>query len=96
METASVSELKAKLSAYLKVVKAGEEVIITDRGKAVARVVPITRSGPTPVELDEMIKAGIIRPAKRKYSPEFWKHPRAEDPEGYVLKALLEEREEGR
>jgi len=95
METAGVAELKAKLSRYLERVKAGEEVIVTERGKAIARVVPFTRNGPTPAEYEEMIRAGIIRPArKRGLPPDFWDRM-PEDPEGSVLKALLEEREEG-
>lgn len=95
MATAGISELKASLSEYLKRVKAGEEVIVTERGKAVARLVPYTRSGPTPAELEAMIRAGLIRPPRKKLGPEFWDLPRPADPEGYVLKALLEEREEG-
>jgi prevent-host-death family protein len=96
MRTAAVSELKARLSDYLKHVKAGEEVIVTERGKAIARVVPFTRSGPTPAEREEMIRAGLLIPAKRKgLPPDFWDRPRAQDPEGSVLKALLQEREEG-
>jgi prevent-host-death family protein len=95
VETAAVSELKAKLSDYLKRVRAGEEVIVTERGKAIARVVPFTRSGPTPAEYDEMVRAGIIRPAKNPLGPEFLDAPRAQDPEGWALKALLEEREQG-
>jgi prevent-host-death family protein len=94
METAAVSELKAKLSGYLKRVKAGEEVIITERGKAIARVVPFTRSGPSPAEYEEMIRAGIIRPAKKPLGPEFLDAPRASLPDGWALKALQEDRED--
>ena len=54
---ASVVELKARLSEYLRLVKAGHEVVVTERGVPVARVVPldaaerdkalsIVRSGP--------------------------------------------------
>ena len=95
MATASIAELKAKLSAYLDVVKSGEEVIVTERGHAIARVVPFTRSGPTPAEMEEMIRSGQIIPPKKKLPADFWTRPRAKDPEGAVLKALLKEREEG-
>lgn len=44
MKTAAVSELKARLSKYLNRVKAGEEVLITDRGNPVARLLPISRA----------------------------------------------------
>ena len=34
-----IKELKNQLSRYLSLVKEGEEVIITDRGKAIARII---------------------------------------------------------
>ncbi|MBX9811048.1 MAG: type II toxin-antitoxin system prevent-host-death family antitoxin [Burkholderiales bacterium] len=36
----SVRELKSRLSEYLRKVVAGEEVVVTSHGKAVARLVP--------------------------------------------------------
>jgi prevent-host-death family protein len=91
-----VSNLRAGLSGYLKRVKAGEEVIITERGKAIARVIPFAQGGPTPAEYEEMVKAGIIRPARKKLPRDFWDRPVVPDPEGLALKALLQEREENR
>lgn len=41
MDTAAVSRLKARLSEYLAKVKAGEEVVVTERGRPVARIVPV-------------------------------------------------------
>lgn len=40
VETMSVAEAKARFSAVLAAVEAGEEIVITRRGKAVARLVP--------------------------------------------------------
>ena len=37
MRTATVSKLKASLSEYLRQVKAGEEVLVTERGRPIAR-----------------------------------------------------------
>lgn len=99
MRPAAISELKASLSEYLQHVKSGEEVIVTERGKAIARLVPYTSSGPIPAEETELIRAGLLRPPRKqpdeKFLDEFWKLPRPADPEGSVRKALLEEREEG-
>ena len=36
----SASRLKAKLGAYLRLVRGGREIVITDRGHPVARLVP--------------------------------------------------------
>ena len=42
MKTASISEAKNRLSAYVDLARAGESVTITDRGTPVARLVPIS------------------------------------------------------
>jgi len=96
MKTAAVSKLKAYLSEYLNQVKAGNEVLITDRGKPVARLMPISPTKAPRESLARMEKQGLIRLGSGKLPKDFWTMPRAEDPEGLVLKALLEEREEGR
>jgi prevent-host-death family protein len=96
MKTAGVSELKARLSEYLDQVKAGMEVLITDRGKPVARLVPILRSKDLKEPLTRMEKQGLIRLGSGKLPKDFWRMDRPDDPRGLVLKALLEEREAGR
>ena len=41
IKTASISELKAKLSAFLDIVRQGNEVLVTDRGRLIARLAPV-------------------------------------------------------
>jgi prevent-host-death family protein len=43
METFSLAQAKARLSEVLDRVEAGEEVVITRRGRAVARVEPVSK-----------------------------------------------------
>jgi hypothetical protein len=43
-----------------------------------------------------MEKQGLIKLGSGKLPKGFWVMPRAEDPKGLVLSALLEERKEGR
>lgn len=93
--SANIAELKASLSAYLKHIDHGEEVVITRRGKPIARIVPLAANGSTPEELADLIKSGQIRPPRQKLPEDFWDTPRVQDPEGIALKALLEERETG-
>ena len=97
MKTAKVSELKASLSKYVAHVKSGEEVIVTERGKPVAKLVPIPQNEDPEMErMRELERKGLVTLGTGVIPDDFWDLPRAEDPEGLVLKALLEEREEGR
>lgn len=96
MRTAAVSKLKASLSEYLKRVKAGEEVLVTEHGKPVARLVPVERAEAIPENLLDLEKKGLIKIGSGKLPKDFWAMPRPTDPKGTALKALLKEREEGR
>jgi prevent-host-death family protein len=44
MERADVAQLKARLSDYLARVQHGEEVLVLQRGKPIARIIPIDHS----------------------------------------------------
>jgi prevent-host-death family protein len=50
MKAVKVSELEAGLSKYLAKVKRGEQVVVTERGKSVAKLVPLP---PRPEGMDE-------------------------------------------
>ena len=39
MNTAGIKDIKNNLSRYLAQVKAGEEIVITERGKPIARII---------------------------------------------------------
>lgn len=93
---AGVAELKAKLSEYLARVKAGEEVVVTERGRPVARLVPIeARAGEERERLLAMERAGEIRIGPREMPRDFWEMPRPKDVGGGVRSAVAEEREAG-
>jgi prevent-host-death family protein len=96
MKTAAISEIKARLSEYLDRVKAGEEVLITDRGKPVARLSPLPKTRSFGTALLFLEKQGLIRLGSGRLPNNIGKMPRPKDDAGLVLKALLEERETGR
>ncbi|MGF1668719.1 MAG: type II toxin-antitoxin system Phd/YefM family antitoxin [Acidimicrobiia bacterium] len=62
---AGVRELRDHLSRYLDAVRDGQEVTVTDHGKAVARLVPLDR----PRTLDRLIAEGLITPARAAKQP---------------------------
>jgi len=58
MRTVSSSELRARLGRYLKFVRRGETIVITNRGRAVAWL--------TPPALEEVkADASTVKPASR-------------------------------
>lgn len=102
MESAGIAELKARLSEYLSRVKAGEEVLVTDRGRPVARLVPagtdVGGSSGNEAEqrrLRAMEREGLIRLGSGRLPDGFFEKRRPEDREASLREAVLEEREEG-
>lgn len=95
MKTVTVSKLKASLSEYLRQVKAGEEVLVTERGRPIAKLAPAVSSHTLPEHLVEMEKQGLIKLGAEKLPKGFWEMPRPKDPKGLVVKAVMREREEG-
>ena len=91
-----MSKLKASLSEFLRRVKAGEEVLVTERGRPVARLVPVRAPRALPEHLLDMQREGLVKIGSGKLPKGFWRMPRPKDPKGLVVKALLEERAEGR
>lgn len=97
MKKAAIAELKASLSRFLAGVKVGEEVLITERGRPIARIVPVTRPGDEEDQrLRRMEVEGLIRIGSRRLPKAFWELPRPDDPDGSVRRTLLQERLEGR
>jgi prevent-host-death family protein len=54
-----VRELRGRLSDYLARVREGQEVVVTERGMAVARIVPIEGGR----ALDKAVAEGLVSPA---------------------------------
>ena len=95
MRTVNVAELKNKLSAYLGYAKAGETVVVRDRNRPIAKLVPFVAEGRTEDEM-ELIAKGLMKPREKEPNwEEFDKLPLA-DAKGFsVVQALIEERNEG-
>lgn len=68
MQTVGVRELRNGLSRFLAVVRSGSTVTITDHGRPVARIVPVT----TPTPLERLVAEGVVQPAtqRRRSLPE--------------------------
>ena len=65
--TVGVRELKAQLSRYIRQVKAGATLVITDRGQPVGRMVPLGMTIET--RQRELIEIGIAAWSGRRLLP---------------------------
>ena len=95
MQTTTVSQLKMSLSAYLRQVKAGEEVVITEHGRPIARLLPLASPEPLPEYLKDLEEKGLLKRGEKSLPKDFWDLPRPSDPQAVVRSAVLREREEG-
>lgn len=99
--TIGVADLKAHLSAYLDQVRAGQELVISDHGRPVARLVPVTTvgeaadAGADEARTQRLVRAGVLAPASSPVPEALLEAPRRKRNAG-VLEALLREREDGR
>ena len=60
-------ELKSKLSEYLRRVKAGETIIVTERGKTIGQIVPVKPS--LEKRLKGLVESGLAEWNGQKYQP---------------------------
>jgi len=95
MKKAGVAELKKSLSEYLAAVKAGGEVLVTERGHPIARLVPVPARTGTPAQIRQLVRSGLVRPPHKRLDEDFWRLPRPMDRDAAVLNALLAERKKG-
>lgn len=98
MTRVAITELKAKLSEYLAAVRAGEEIIVTDRGRPVARIGPVEGEPGVESRVRALIRSGRLRPPRTPGPLDIAGliDTAPEDPGARARSALLEERRTGR
>lgn len=92
MKSAAVAHLKASLSEYLSKVKRGEEIIITDRGNPIAKIIPF--QDPKGTSRKYLAKLGILELGTGKIDKIFIEPSPIKDPTDSILQYFLKEREE--
>jgi prevent-host-death family protein len=93
MKTATITEVKNQLSAIIDRVKAGESVVVTDRGQPVATIEPVRADADQAAWLRRLERSGTVRPASKSPSPPPTRLPSAN---GSAVEALINERRSGR
>jgi prevent-host-death family protein len=65
MTEVGIRELRASLRRWLRRARAGEEIVVTERGRPVAKIVPATWED----ALARLVEAGIVTPPQRPKRP---------------------------
>jgi prevent-host-death family protein len=84
MRTVNIAELKAHLSDHIRRVRAGEEVLVCDRNRPVARLVPCPLQEQSERE-KQLIARGVLTPPRKK------KPARLPKPVGNVSDAVMDQ-----
>lgn len=61
MQTVNIAELKSNLSAFLEKVRNGEELIVKDRNRPIARLMPLANGDDLDAEEEILVGAGLLR-----------------------------------
>ena len=72
VRSTNIADLRNRLTQYLREVRAGEEIVVRDRQRPIAKIVPFT------VDDDEaedaaLVTAGLMRKGSGALPPSFWK-----------------------
>ena len=98
MKTVKIAELKNRLSYYLRRVRQGESILVSDRDRVIARIDRVSSDAGPPGSdaewLDRLERRGAVRRGFGKPSRQWLARRPAVRVD--VVAALLQEREEGR
>jgi len=90
MRTANIAELRDRLTQYLREVRAGEEIIVRDRQRPIAKIVPLSVDDET--DDAALVAAGLMRKAQRPLPAAFWRTRRAAVTVGVAAAAVGDDR----
>lgn len=96
MRTVGIADLKNNLSRYLDEVKRGKEILIKDRNRPVARIVPLGLAENEEAELLALAAEGKIKLPEQGSGLDrsFWREARPEVSMDAIRRAIREDRDE--
>jgi prevent-host-death family protein len=91
MRSTNIADLRNRLAQYLKEVRAGEEIVVRDRQRPIAKIVPFT------VDQDDdaaLVAAGLMRKGTGKIAASFWTTRRSRLSLDAIVTAVRADRDE--
>ena len=94
MRSTNIADLRNRLTQYLQEVRAGEEIVVRDRQRPIAKIVPFT------VDDDDaddaaLVSGGLMRKGSGILPASFWRARRSRVTMHAVVAAVRADRDEG-
>ena len=71
MRSVNIAQLRDRLTHYLREVRAGEQMIVRDRQRPIAKIVPLTFDAES--DYEALVAAGLMRKGERRLPAAFWR-----------------------
>ena len=92
MRSTNIADLRNRLTQYLREVRDGEEIVVRDRQRPIAKIVPFT------LDADDddagLVAAGLMRKGSGKLPASFWRTRGPRVPLGVAVAAVTADRDE--
>ena len=92
MRSTNIADLRNHLTRYLPEVRAGEEIVVRDRQRPIAKIIPFT------IDVDDddaaLIAAGVMRKGRGVLPRSFWRARRPRVPVAAAVAAVRADRNE--
>jgi prevent-host-death family protein len=92
VRSTNIADLRNRLTQYLQEVRAGEEIVVRDRQRPIAKIVPFTVD-----EADDdaaLVAAGLMRKGTGKLPASFWRTRGPRVPLEVAVAAVSADRDE--
>ncbi len=76
MRSTNIADLRNRLTQYLREVRAGEEIIVRDRQRPIAKIVPFTVDDDDADDV-ALVASGLMRKGSGTLPPSFWRARRS-------------------
>ncbi len=93
MRSANIADLRDHLTQYLREVRAGREIVVRDRQRPIAKIVPLSVNDDDADE-SALVAAGLMRKAESPLPRSFWRGRRPTISLRTAVGAVTDDREE--
>jgi len=94
MRSTNIADLRNHLTRYLREVRSGEEIVVLDRRRPIAKIVPLAIDSDDAEEA-ALLADGLMRKGTGVIPASFWRARRSSLAQRAAVEALRADRDEG-